>query len=120
MKPKRSCPKHNVRLEPKKTQFGIRRSCPIEGCTVVCWDGRTSTPADLETRNARRVAHAAFDPLWRETATTKGELYKDLAEYMGLEQKNAHIGHFNQEQCKQVMAFCEQLESEASDANQQS
>ncbi len=29
---------------------------------------------------------------------------------MGLEQKHTHIGHFNKEQCEQVLAFCEQYE----------
>lgn len=112
-KPKKSCPKHNIRLEAKTTRFGTRLSCPAEGCTVVCWDGGTSTPADYETRQARRSAHARFDPLWQEQGMTKGQAYKQLAEYMGLEQKETHIGHFSEEQCEQVLAFCLGIENEA-------
>ena len=103
---KRVCPIHKVKLEPCKTRYGLRWNCPVEGCTVSCWDGDTSTPADFETRRARRYAHAAFDPLWKQGEIPKGKLFKMLAEYMDLPQKDTHIGHFTKSQCEQVRAFC--------------
>jgi len=108
--PKIRCPKHLCKLKSKKTRFGNRLSCPEPGCTVVCWDGRTSTPADFETRQARYAAHVAFDPLWKGGLMTKGIAYKQLGEYMGLPQKETHIGHFDIEQCNRVIAFCEERE----------
>ncbi len=59
------CPEHNCLLESHKTQFGVRFQCPMAGCTVACWDGSTSTPADYETRQARIAAHDPFDYLWK-------------------------------------------------------
>jgi len=100
------CPKHNAKLKAKKTQYGIRLSCPINGCTVACWGGSTSTPADYETRQARRAAHSAFDPLWRGNGMSKGIAYKQLSKFMGLQQKETHIGYFDIEQCNLVLAFC--------------
>ncbi|MCJ7777782.1 MAG: DUF3268 family zinc-finger domain-containing protein [Sedimentisphaerales bacterium] len=108
-KPKIRCPKHLCELQSKKTRYGNRLFCPEPGCTVVCWDGGTSTPADEETRQARRAAHAAFDPLWEGGQTSKGTAYKQLSEYMGLPQKETHIGCFDIEKCKLVLAFCEEV-----------
>ena len=108
-KPKQRCPKHNVKLIAKKTRYGIRFSCPVSDCTVVCWNGGTSTPADYETRQARRAAHAAFDPLWQGNGMSKGDAYKQLSEFMGLPKKETHIGHFNIAQCNRIIAFCEKL-----------
>lgn len=107
---KHRCPIHQVKLDPRQTRYGVRWSCPVEGCTVVCWNGDTSTPADDQTRQARHAAHAIFDPLWQRAGLSKGEAYKQLADYMGLTQKQAHIGRFTKEQCEQVLAFCRQSE----------
>ena len=101
------CPEHNVPMEANRTRYGVRWGCPLDGCTLVCWGGDTSTVADYETRQARRAAHAAFNSLHEGGEMSKGEAYKQLAAYMGLHQKKAHIGHFNKQQCEQVLAFCE-------------
>jgi len=108
--PKRYCPKHRERLEHKMTRYGPRLSCPVSGCTVVCWGGSTSTPAAYETRQARHAAHMAFDPLWQSNGMSKGDAYKQLSEFMGLSKKETHIGLFDIEQCKLVVAFCEREE----------
>ncbi len=42
------CPEHNCVLVPNKTKYGTRWSCPVDRCTVVCWGGKTSTPANQE------------------------------------------------------------------------
>ena len=106
------CPKHGIVLERKKTRYGIRLYCSVSNCTVVCWDGGTSTPADYETRQARRAAHAAFDPLWRGNGMSKGSAYKKLSEFMRLPKKEAHIGYFTVEQCKMVLDFCSSIHKE--------
>jgi len=106
------CPKHGIVLERKKTRYGIRLSCPVPGCTVVCWDGGTSTSADYETRQARMSAHAALDPLWQGDKLPRGYVYKKLSEFMGLTKKETHIGHFNIEQCQMVLEFCGSIHEE--------
>ena len=106
-KPKPRCPKHDGELKPQKTKWGIRYCCPFLGCSVVCWDGGTSTPADYDTRQARRAAHAAFNPLWQDGRISKGEVYKQLSEFMGLPRKGTHIGYFDIQQCERVIKFVE-------------
>lgn len=90
-------------LIPCNTKYGKRYACPDRGCTVVAWQG--STPATLETRQARHEAHNIFDRLWQSKAFSRGEIYKKLAEYMGLKVKKTHIGRFSQSQCSKVIKF---------------
>lgn len=93
------CPKDNSLLLPTQTRFGKRWDCPVHGCTVMCWDGQTSTPADQETRQARIEAHALFDAL----PMRKAQRYKWLQDQMQLEPKDAHIGMFTLEQCQALI-----------------
>ena len=104
------CSIHSAReLIPKKTKYGIRYSCPVGGCTVVQWDGSTSTPADFTTRQTRIAAHEVFDTIWKSGILTRTEAYKKLAAYLGITIKATHIGHFNQAQCNQTIEFSEQI-----------
>ena len=108
MPSKRHCPKHGVSLYVCMTRYGKRFSCPEPGCTVVCWGGSTSTPADQETRDKRHEAHQLFDPMWQgpNTLMSRKEAYKWLRDVMMMGQKDCHIGMFNIEQCEKVIAAC--------------
>ena len=71
------------------------------------------TPAGPATRKAREQAHASFDALWRRKVlrgTPRTEArnagYVWLAEQMGLDPSNTHIGSFTKEQCEQVVELC--------------
>lgn len=55
------------------------------------------------TRRARREAHAAFDPLWRDGHMTRPEAYQWLAAQMQLTTDDCHIGLFGVEQCNLVI-----------------
>jgi hypothetical protein len=100
------CPTHGTDLLCKPTRYGLRHGCPVAGCTVVCWDGRTSTPADLPTRNLRHACHEAFDPLWRNRTRwqSRGAAYVWLRGFMGLTRETAHIGMFDSDQCRKLLA----------------
>lgn len=101
------CIIHSAReLEPTKTKYGIRYSCPVGGCTVVSWSGSTSTPADYATRQARIEAHSWFDALWQSGIFSRKRAYKKLADHLGLSKKKTHIGHFDIEQCQRTIDFC--------------
>lgn len=101
------CTIHSAReLEEQKTKYGIRWSCPVAGCTVVLWDGSTSTPADFGTRQARIQTHAHFDALWRSGLFTRKQAYKALAKHLGLPRRKTHIGYFNRVQCIRAIDFC--------------
>ena len=101
------CEEHSVDLGKRRTKYGYRYSCPVQGCTVVSWGLDNTTPADDDTRKGRMAAHAALDPLWKKKIIKRGKLYKQLAEHMGLEQKDTHIGLFDIEQCGKVVQFIE-------------
>lgn len=110
---KRVCPEHKCKMDHTSTLYGGRYDCPMDGCTMMCWDGPTSTPADQETRDARKAAHAAFDALWKPGPNIRGNrsnkrrsnAYKALAEHMGLSIKETHIGMFSKDQCEAVTEF---------------
>ena len=101
----RICPTHNKELVSKKTQYGIRYSCPVGLCSVVVWNGSTSTPADYETRQARIAAHDSFDKLWKSGMFKRSEAYKQLSQHLGLSKKETHIGYFDIETCSEVIYF---------------
>lgn len=101
------CPIHSEKLIVKKTRYGFRHSCPIEGCTVVCWGNETSTPADFETRQKRHEAHLIFDGWWKGKIK-RTEAYKLLSKYLDLPIQKTHIGHFDIRQCEKVIKFVEE------------
>ncbi len=103
------CPVHKSNLVPQKTKYGVRFGCTEQGCTVVCWDGSTSTPANLETRQARKQAHDIFDLLWKKGRFARKKLYKKLADYLGTDIDHTHIGQFDKETALKVVAFAKGL-----------
>lgn len=105
-KPKKLCPVHGDSLERSKTRYGFRFDCTRDECTVMCWGGSTSTPANQTTRDARIAAHAAFDVLWQDGKRSRTKAYKWLANAMQLSGGMCHIGMFNAEQCASVVALC--------------
>lgn len=85
-----------------------------KGCQawVGCHQG-TNKPlgrlANAELRVQKRLAHAAFDPIWRgKTSFTRRAAYAWLAEEMGLPIERTHIGMFDVDQCKQVIKICKE------------
>lgn len=62
--------------------------------------GRLANPA---LRKAKREAHAAFDPLWKEGSMDRRQAYAWLANEMKLDRFDCHIGLFNCQQCRQVV-----------------
>lgn len=100
-----TCPCHGCDLVASDTRYGVRHGCPVNGCTVVCWNGSTSTPADQETRDLRHKCHETFDPLWRNKTRwqSRGNAYKWLQRFTGLSMHDAHIGKFNADQCRNLL-----------------
>jgi hypothetical protein len=77
--------------------------------------------ANKELRQWKKRAHAVFDPLWQrklakrraeqgpdyKKAWARGSGYKWLSEKLGIPQPLCHIGMFDVETCKRVVALCE-------------
>lgn len=58
--------------------------------------------ANVELRTAKRLAHAAFDPLWQGKAMRRADAYAWLAGELGISAQECHIGMFDVEMCKRV------------------
>lgn len=86
-------------------------SCGPCGAYVGCHPG-TEEPlgrlANAELRKAKMAAHAAFDPLWKESGMKRGEAYAWLREVMGLTRDECHIGMFDETTCARVVTLCEE------------
>lgn len=72
------------------------------------------TPANESLRSMRKIAHAAFDPLWERKmakdciSKTKARQagYAWLAEQLGIPVKKCHIGQMDAKQCCDVIELC--------------
>lgn len=66
----------------------------------------TKTPlgrlADAKLRKAKKRAHAAFDQLWKGRHMTRANAYRWLANKLGIDVRECHIGHFDVETCYRV------------------
>jgi hypothetical protein len=69
--------------------------------------------ANAELRDWKKAAHAHFDPLWQRKMKqgyskqiAREKAYKWLSRVMGIPKDYTHIGMFNTEQCKKVIALC--------------
>lgn len=72
------------------------------------------TPANKETRYARRMLHEQFDSIWmrlqlvawsrlgyrKDRAEARSQMYDWLAGQMGMSAKECHIGNFTLSDCK--------------------
>lgn len=63
--------------------------------------------ADAELRAAKITAHAAFDAKWKRLKWQRGAAYRWLANALRLKPSECHIGMFDVETCRRVVAACE-------------
>ena len=69
--------------------------------------------ANVELRRAKQRAHAVFDPFWKSRDMKRTEAYAWLAEQMGVSAANCHIGMFDVDGCRAVVAVVENYGREA-------
>lgn len=108
-----TCPIHGLRVERRNGIFGRYVCCPLypSECDIVLnrgSDDRWRVTTQVE-RNARKRAHAAFDPLWQSRRMTRTQAYRRLAESLGIPIEQCHIGHFGEEMCDRVVEAAEWL-----------
>lgn len=63
--------------------------------------------ANYELRRAKGAAHEAFDPLWKSNGMSRKAAYSWLAHKLGISEANCHIGMFDVDQCRAVVAVVE-------------
>lgn len=68
-------------------------------------DRPLGTMANVHLRVLRTKCHALIDPYWKSGRIKRGEVYRRMAKAMGLPKEKAHIGMFNEEQCRQLIAL---------------
>ena len=79
------CPVCAKPAQVTATKYGPRAGC----CGLHSWDLKPLvSPA---VHDARKLAHATFDPVWRSGDLSRGEAYRRLALAMGIPQKSCHI-----------------------------
>lgn len=62
--------------------------------------------ANRELRELKKLAHSAFDPIWKGRYMSRTQAYLRLSAAMKLHVNLTHIGMFNEEQCRQVIRIC--------------
>lgn len=71
--------------------------------------GRGHTPlgsmANSGLRKLRKLCHARFDVRWKTKKVSRTKAYQQLAEMMKLPPEKAHIGMFDEIQCKQLLSL---------------
>jgi hypothetical protein len=64
--------------------------------------------ANAELRAAKSNAHRAFDPLWQDGAYTRHQAYQWLSEALRIPVADCHIGMFDVDLCREVIAVTNQ------------
>lgn len=64
------------------------------------------TLADKALRRKRREAHLAMSRLWEYGYMSRKAAYRWLQVQLGLPEAEAHIGHFSEYRCEQVIRLC--------------
>jgi len=109
---------------PYARDWGQVWACPCPAKAYVGVHRGTNIPlgrlADADLRNARRAAHAAFDPLWQRRADrgqqqilARTDEYRKLARALGIPARECHIGWFDVEQCERVTHYAASTDFEA-------
>lgn len=99
-----------------KRSYGMVYYC--EDCEAWCGvhkgtDQSLGRLANWELRKLKKHAHSVFDPLWQKKMAqglkknqARNLAYKWLSDKMSIDYEKTHIGHFDEEQCKQVIEIC--------------
>ncbi len=84
-KPRPICPKCGERAERSMTRYGLRHDC----CGLWSWGNHPL--ADRATHEARKAAHAAFDPIWQKGKLPRSEAYGRLAAMLNIPGEECHM-----------------------------
>lgn len=92
------------RKDLKKKKFYLCLPCnAYVGCHANT-DKPLGIVANATLRKYKGIAHATFDPIWRNRKLMKrSEAYKWLAKSLGIPRSECHIGMFNVDMCKKVV-----------------
>ena len=87
--------------------WGCSRWPECDGAHGAHSDGSPmGTPAPVEVRRVRQLAHSAFDGMRRNRGFTRGNAYQRLAEMLGVPVESCHIARFDADMCRRVAKAC--------------
>jgi hypothetical protein len=104
------CGQRAVLIDSKEIygrSYGRAWMCKPCQAYVGCHPGTTrplGRLADKELREAKKAAHAAFDPLWKRGSMTRTQAYAWLSAALGIPAADCHIGMFDLSTCGRVVA----------------
>lgn len=106
------CPECGANLVLKQSSkfgpfYGCERWPKCDGTHCAHPDGSpVGVPANRETKQARRAAHAAFDEVRHVLQLSKGKAYRWLQDAMGMTPEQCHMGKFDKTTCEKVIDIC--------------
>jgi hypothetical protein len=71
------------------------------------------TLANAALREARKTAHATFDPVLSEGHMSRSDAYRWLADEMHMAPRRCHIGMMSVVECERVIALSASMRAEA-------
>ncbi len=106
------CTSCGLPAERTVTAYGVRNAC----CGLWSWGDKPL--ADEATHKARRAAHDAFDPLWRDGHMTRDEAYAALRWATGLNEKNCHMARMPRDRALRVIPAVARIWAELGERNE--
>ena len=97
------CPKCDETPVRSNTRYGPRLDC----CGLWAWGDHPL--ADAATHAARRAAHDAFDPIWREGLLSRTAAYRELAKQMQLSASDCHMKLMTASQAQRVVCVAAKM-----------
>ena len=94
------CPKCGNVAQSVQTKYGIRSNC----CDLWSWGKAPLT--DAKTHKARRLAHEAFDPIWKSKKLSRSGAYRWLAKKLKIPGELCHMKFMDAEMAYDVVDIC--------------
>lgn len=90
--------------------YGLAYICRPCAAYVGCYKGTQKALgrlANAKLRKYKRLAHEAFDQIWKNELMKRHEAYSWLSERLGIERDYTHIGMFDVDLCEKVIEVCQ-------------
>lgn len=107
-----ACPVHGAPIERRDhSQYGPYFQCSHSGCRIRAARGHDALwrITDQRLRNARMIAHAAFDCLWNQKLIDRSAAYSRMSHDLGIPHEHAHMLHLSVEGCEAVTRWAADL-----------
>lgn len=91
------------RVQKRVGEYGVYHTC----CGNASWNYKPLV--SQATLNARKAAHATFDPLWQVRKWNRNHCYLRLAAILGIDRKQCHMALMDEATARRVPEAVEQM-----------